>query len=335
MSAVGPAVAGRDLIIGAGVPDRIRDVARVADCRGHAVAGQGVGHGGGFARHEPVGAAHPVVTYGWKDVLRTSNPAAPRAGVESWVTRHGLAQDRLDRVAGAPSLPHRLGEQHETDARPLRRNREVPDPTEIGVTVVDEERRAVVQWRRVEVGPQADLPPAVSVRGSAPRAPAAGCAAGVDVPTGVDAAAGGGRACRNPVSLRLDLRTRSQRNVVPSACARSKSLASRAVRSTCSVTVSKRSGLRRICGGGDAVHSFAAQLAHDNLLLVGGDLVGQRAIGPDAEPLQQPGLDQSSDSPTLLCGQGSASRQTTLRPSFRSSTQLARPARPAPITATS
>lgn len=50
--------------------------------------------------------------------------------------------------------------------------------------------------------------------------------------------------------------TRSQMNSVPIAHAWSKRRASSAVRSTCSVTVSKRSGRRRMAGGGVAFHAF-------------------------------------------------------------------------------
>src|SRR5688572_18794622 len=52
-------------------------------------------------------------------------------------------------------------------------------------------------------------------------------------------------------------------------------------------------------------------------------------------PRSRPGLDQSSDSPTLRCGCGAGSRQTTRRPAWRRRTQAARPAIPAPTIATS
>ena len=130
--------------------------------------------------------------------------------------------------------------------------------------------------------------------------------------------------------------TRSQMNSAPSAHAWSKRRASSAVLSTCSVTVSKRSGDRRMTGSEAVRHSVCTQFAHDDLLLVGGDVVCDeerpcryRRAGAGRDSTNRATCRPSAADTCV--GQG---RQTR-RPALRSRTLAASPAMPAPIIATS
>ena len=266
-------------------------MSRVTNAGGHAISGQRIRHRGSLTHHEPVVPTYSRCHVGLeRRALDLEDRVRSEQGVKPLVAQQLVAQNRLDGAAGLTPAANDVGREHDADAGLTRGDRNVPHPAQIAVSVVHEECRSVIERRRVEVGPQTHLLLAVRDGRNIQRArqhPRG--SAGIDVPTGFHTATAGRRAAGDPIAVRVDIRhalpdelCAERTRVVEEPC-----IERGPVHVQCHRLETQRRSTddRRRCGAPLGLPEFA----HDDLLLVGGDVVGDESVRVDTDAPEQAG----------------------------------------------